>query len=105
MLKPKDGLQFHGQQREAARVTLETMKRKVELELEENLMILKELEMLSGCSPVYVRCGYQPVMVLRVLKNGNIVNPSEQLRLRMREEFLEEAYFLFGKAEERVIVN
>ena len=39
---------------EAARVTLEMMKRKVEHELEDNMMILKELEMLSGCSLTYV---------------------------------------------------
>lgn len=88
-------------QREAARLALHMMERSVEFE--DNLMVLKEFEGLSECSPTYVLNGYGPVMVLKVLKTGEILKPLEQLGLHIKEEYVahdDEDTFLSWQGEE-----
>ncbi|KAL3520111.1 hypothetical protein ACH5RR_018260 [Cinchona calisaya] len=71
-------------QREVARLAIQMMERTVDLE--DNLMIFKELERLTQCSPTYIVHGYGPVMVLRSFRTGEVLKPLEQLGLQIKEE-------------------
>lgn len=94
-------------EREAARLALQLMEKAVQLE--DNLMTLKELEMLTQCSPTFILHGCCPVMVLRRLETGEILNPLEQLGLHIKDDFLEEdddeETFLTWEGEEGEILG
>ena len=83
----KQEAELRQKEREAARFALQLMESTVEFE--DNLMILKELEQLSQCSPSYVVHGSNgsAVMVLRGLKTGKVVHPLEQFGLHLKKEF------------------
>lgn len=94
-------------EREAARLALQMMEKAVQLE--DNLMTLKELEMLTQCSATFILHGCCPVMVLRRLETGEILNPLEQLGLHIKDDFLEEdgdeETFLSWEGEEGEILG
>ena len=108
-LKKKEA-ELRQKEREAARVALQMMESTVDLE--DNLMIVKELEQLSQCSSSYIvrGCNGPAVMVLRGLKTGKVLHPIEQLGLHLKEEFMaadddEDAYLSHREVEEGEIVE
>ncbi|KAI3409406.1 uncharacterized protein J3R85_019345 [Psidium guajava] len=77
--------------REAARIALQKMEKTVDFE--ENLKILKELEMLSGCSgssPRLTDGDDGSEVVSGVFDGAHYRNPLERLGLFMKDEFLED---------------
>lgn len=63
------------------------------VDFEENLKILKELEMLSGCSgssPRLADGDDGPEVVSGVFDGAHYRNPLERLGLFMKDEFLDE---------------
>ncbi|XP_030547310.1 transcription factor GTE12 isoform X2 [Rhodamnia argentea] len=77
--------------REAARIALQKMEKTVDFE--ENLKILKELEMLSGCSgssPHLADVDDGSEVVSGVFDGAYYRNPLERLGLFMKDEFLED---------------
>ncbi|KAF8018908.1 hypothetical protein BT93_H3719 [Corymbia citriodora subsp. variegata] len=77
--------------REAARIALQKMEKTVDFE--ENLEILKELEMLSGCSSSSPRLGDVDdgsEVLSGVFDGAYYRNPLERLGLFMKDEFLED---------------
>lgn len=85
--KKKEATELRKKEREAAWIALEKME-KTDV-FEDNLMILKELEMLSQCSPTYALrgCDAPAVMLFKGLHSGcKAFNPLEQLDFRLKEE-------------------
>ncbi|XP_056175495.1 transcription factor GTE12-like isoform X2 [Syzygium oleosum] len=77
--------------REAARIALQKMEKTVDFE--ENLKILKELEMLSGCSgssPRLADVDDGSEVVSGVFDGAHYRNPLERLGLFIKDEFLED---------------
>ncbi|XP_061356080.1 transcription factor GTE8-like isoform X4 [Gastrolobium bilobum] len=87
MRAEEDLRQRREKEREAARVAIEKMKRTVEIE--HNLEILKELEILSGCTLSYKapsgRNGYRVAM--KTLDKPHFENPLERLGLFIKDEY------------------
>ncbi|KAK7247223.1 hypothetical protein RIF29_42100 [Crotalaria pallida] len=73
-------------EREAARVALQKLERTVEIE--NNLEILKELEMLSGCKMSYQATKYGHRVVMEALDKSWVGSPLERLGLFIKDEYV-----------------
>ncbi|RDX76870.1 Transcription factor GTE12, partial [Mucuna pruriens] len=107
MRAEEESRQRREKEREAARAAIEKMKRTVDIE--HNMEIIKELEILSGCTLSYKavsgRNGYK--VALETLDKPQFENPLERLGLFIKEEYTanEDEEVLNGGWEEGEIFN
>ena len=84
----EESRQRREKEREAARLAIEKMKRTVDIE--HNLEIVRELEILSGCTLSYKavagRHGYKVAME-ETLEKPQLENPLERLGLFIKDEY------------------